>query len=314
MQVQSECVFGFFLLRYAVRLLYSPPSAASPATVCGLVPLCLGTVASPHLGVRRFSYVPLPEGFVRPLISSYLRITSRLRGERKTTARGLVKKSGSSGFRSFSSGPLHRGASAASLRSLASEAKGDAEERDWEMREPDPGPAELSRRRAEETRRSNGCVSPSAAQQAYAQAAAEFISGGDSEVAGSEAEHMGEDETSSGPNLGRLSQLYESTTLADLMLLSASEQERASDLQAEKRRKIPFWSWASSQPHKDAGDAEPGATEKSGERSEDGSHRQRVGGGDEDEDDEPLLVQMSKGVFVESLQAFKHRRLYANAR
>lgn len=297
-------VYGWIaLLRYAVRLLYTPPSGDAPATVCGLIPLCIGTVASPHLGVRRFSYVPLPEGFVRPLISSYLRLTSRLRGKRKGS-RGLVKKSSDS-LSSSSSGRILTGETVASPTSLAFEAGTDAEEGQGGRSERYPVSG-----REEETRRSDGCVSPSAAQQAYAQAAAEFIAGGEPEVLAQAENEEAEEESTCGPNLGRLSQLYESTTLADLMLLSASEQKRELEMQGEKTGGTPFWFWGRSQSHNETDAvAEHETEEQNGEESQEGSVEK-----EEDDDDEPLLVKMSKGVFVESLQAFKHRRLYANAR
>ncbi|PHJ21260.1 serine esterase protein [Cystoisospora suis] len=299
------CFIGFSLgglyMRYAVRLLYTPPSGAAPATVCGLTPLCIGTVASPHLGVRRFSYVPLPEGFLRPLISSYLRLTSRLRGNRKGS-RGLGKKSSDS--MGLSSGRISRGESVPSLTSLAFEAGTDGEEGQGGRRE-----RYSISGREEETRRSDGCVSPSAAQQVYAQAAAEFIVGGESEVLAQAESEDAEEESSCGPNLGRLSQLYESTTLADLMLLSASEQKRELEMQGEKTGGTPFWFWGRSQSHNETNAvAEHETKEQNTEESQEGNVEKEA------DDDEPLLVQMSKGVFVESLQAFKHRRLYANAR
>eukprot|EP00802_Teleaulax_amphioxeia_P014418 Tamp_14483.p1 GENE.Tamp_14483~~Tamp_14483.p1 ORF type:complete len:497 (+),score=89.71 Tamp_14483:2-1492(+) len=57
---------GGLYSRYAAAVLYTPPppSAAQPPSlelICGLKPHKFVTTASPHLGVRRFTYVPVPE-------------------------------------------------------------------------------------------------------------------------------------------------------------------------------------------------------------------------------------------------------------
>ncbi|CAN0476890.1 unnamed protein product, partial [Laminaria digitata] len=52
---------GGLYVRYAVKLLYRAGGAAAAGeTVAGLKPSVFMTIASPHLGVRRFTYVPLP--------------------------------------------------------------------------------------------------------------------------------------------------------------------------------------------------------------------------------------------------------------
>ena len=56
---------GGLYLRYAAKLLYNDGGDARAApggrpTVAGLRPSVFMTIASPHLGVRRFTYVPLP--------------------------------------------------------------------------------------------------------------------------------------------------------------------------------------------------------------------------------------------------------------
>lgn len=69
---------GGLYARYAAALLYTPPdssdadnSDASSGSVCGLIPGDFVTTASPHLGVRRFTYIPVPDvlqGFAPGLI------------------------------------------------------------------------------------------------------------------------------------------------------------------------------------------------------------------------------------------------------
>lgn len=54
---------GGLYVRYAAKLLYSNGDAGRPgggATIAGLKPSVFMTIACPHLGVRRFTYVPLP--------------------------------------------------------------------------------------------------------------------------------------------------------------------------------------------------------------------------------------------------------------
>lgn len=56
-------------MRYAAKVLYSHGDADGPgdgATIAGLKPSVFMTIACPHLGVRRFTYVPLPS-MVHPL-------------------------------------------------------------------------------------------------------------------------------------------------------------------------------------------------------------------------------------------------------
>jgi hypothetical protein len=69
---------GGLYARYAAALLYTPPDRsdadngnASSSSICGLVPGDFVTTASPHLGVRRFTYIPVPDvlqGFAPGLI------------------------------------------------------------------------------------------------------------------------------------------------------------------------------------------------------------------------------------------------------
>lgn len=55
---------GGLYVRYAAKLLYRDETAGGDgrtgATVAGLSPSVFMTIATPHLGVRRFTYVPLP--------------------------------------------------------------------------------------------------------------------------------------------------------------------------------------------------------------------------------------------------------------
>ncbi|KEP66903.1 UNVERIFIED_CONTAM: serine esterase (DUF676) protein [Hammondia hammondi] len=260
---------GGLYMRFAVRLLYAPASGSSPATVCGLRPLCVGTVASPHLGVRRFSYLPLPEGLMKPLLSSYFLITSHLRARQ--------------GSASSSPG--------------ASSARGGTGEETGSV-----GPQGLE-----------APVEPEGEKQGVS-----VEEGGEALCGVAEETDEGEEQGAEhGFNLGRLSQLHESRTLADLMLVSEREYLRELK-EAEKKvknEKMLSWLWRRRGSPAEAGDPRASPGEKGqGDAQEKSQPEDRDEFVDSEDEEEPLLVQMSQGVFVESLKAFAHRRLYANAR
>lgn len=61
-------------MRYAVKLLYSSGDVDGPgdgATIAGLKPSVFMSIACPHLGVRRFTYVPLPS-LLHPLAGVFV--------------------------------------------------------------------------------------------------------------------------------------------------------------------------------------------------------------------------------------------------
>ncbi|CBZ53750.1 hypothetical protein NCLIV_035320 [Neospora caninum Liverpool] len=286
-------VIGFSLgglyMRYAVRLLYSPSSASAPATVCGLRPLCVGTVASPHLGVRRFSYLPVPEGLMRPLLSSYFLLTSHLRA-RSGSASAVCLERGEETENEAEACLVGREAVAADSPEASGTGRGAILSGDGEAVAADSPEASGTGRGA--------------------------ILSGDGETEGGKESLEDEHGSEHGFNLGRLSQLHESRTLADLMLVS--EREYTRELQeAEKKlknEKMLSWLWGrrgSGAENDEKRDAEREEKKVGEEKSEQGREDELA---EEDEDEEPLLVQMSQGVFVDSLKVFSHRRLYANAR
>ena len=58
--------------RYAAATLYTPPDHSSTSSlICGLKARKFVTTASPHLGVRRFTYVPVPD-FLHPLSTLFV--------------------------------------------------------------------------------------------------------------------------------------------------------------------------------------------------------------------------------------------------
>lgn len=65
---------GGLYVRYAAKLLYNHGDAGVPgvaATIAGLEPSVFMTIACPHLGVRRFTYVPLPS-LLHPLAGVFV--------------------------------------------------------------------------------------------------------------------------------------------------------------------------------------------------------------------------------------------------
>ncbi|EPT28534.1 serine esterase (DUF676) protein [Toxoplasma gondii ME49] len=266
---------GGLYMRFAVRLLYTPASGSSPATVCGLRPLCVGTVASPHLGVRRFSYLPLPEGLMKPLLSSYFLITSHLRA-RQGSASSSPGASSARGGTGEETGPV-------GLQGLEAPVEPEGEKEGVSAEEGGEALCGV----AEET----------------------GVSG--------ETEDVEEQGAEQGFNLGRLSQLHESRTLADLMLVSEREYLRELKEAEKKVKNEKMLSWLWRRRGSAAEDGDPQATVEGkgeGEAREKSEPEDRDEFVDSEDEEEPLLVQMSQGVFVESLKVFAHRRLYANAR
>lgn len=108
-------------MRYAAKLLYSDGGGAAGgpgggATIAGLKPSVFMTIASPHLGVRRFTYVPLPS-MVHPL------------------ARVLVGKTGADLFLFRNSGSGHTAAAGSEGGEEAREGAGTTPDPDGDGRE-----------------------------------------------------------------------------------------------------------------------------------------------------------------------------------
>ncbi|PFH37320.1 serine esterase (DUF676) protein [Besnoitia besnoiti] len=323
---------GGLYMRYAVRLLYSPATGSAPPTVGGLRPLCVGTVASPHLGVRRFSYLPLPDALVRPLVSSYFRITSHFRAKNQISAPSspFSRRSTPSSSSSFARGDSISSEEAEVARQTrlfceqafleAREKERDAGERTTAADTTEVATATSARsdegegeRRAEEKEDASDLRREPSNEETEIFQEVEAL---EEDAAGKGLGRLTEGDAKHEPagseggfDWGRLSQLHESRTLADLMLFSEREYQRElNEIEKNMKNGKPLaWLWSRSA----AGAEDKGHDGDKGDtRDADGASEGEV----PQEDDEPLLVQMSKGVFVDSLKVFTHRRLYANAR